>query len=122
MRCLLLNPEFRSDSFWNYRETCHLRGARYPAAPLGLITVAAMLPQDWNIRLFDRNVQDWDPSVLDWADFVLMGGMMPQQPDTVELIHAAKTRGKPWWSAGLTRPTVRIFTLRPTILSSARRK
>src|SRR3989440_5777709 len=94
MRCLLLNPEFRSDSFWNYRETCHLRGARYPAAPLGLITVAAMLPQDWDIRLFDRNVQDWDPSVLDWADFVLIGGMMPQQRDTVELIHEAKTRGK----------------------------
>lgn len=94
MRCLLLNPEFRSDSFWNYRETCHLRGARYPAAPLGLITIAAMLPQDWDIRLFDRNVQDWDPSVLDWADFVLIGGMMPQQRDTVELIHEAKTRGK----------------------------
>ena len=92
IRCLLLNPEFRSDSFWNYRETCHLRGA--PAAPLGLITVAAMLPQDWDIRLFDRNVQDWDPAVLDWADFVLIGGMMPQQRDTLELIHEAKTRGK----------------------------
>lgn len=61
-RCLLLNPEFRSDSFWNYRETCQLRGARYPSAPLGLITVAAMLPQEWDIRLFDGNVKDWDPS------------------------------------------------------------
>ena len=94
MRCLLLNPEFRSDSFWNYRETCHLRGARYPAAPLGLITVAAMLPQDWDIQLFDRNVEDWDSSVLEWADFVLIGGMMPQQRDAMELIHEAKTRGK----------------------------
>ena len=93
-RCLLLNPEFRSDSFWNYRETCQLLGARYPAAPLGLITVAAMLPPEWDIRLFDGNVQDWDPTVLDWADFVLIGGMMPQQRAGVELIHEAKIRGK----------------------------
>jgi hypothetical protein len=43
-RALLVYPEFRSASFWNYTETCQLLDDRYPAAPLGLCTVAAMLP------------------------------------------------------------------------------
>ena len=43
-RVLLIYPRFVSETFWNFAETCELMGARYPAAPLGLITVAAMLP------------------------------------------------------------------------------
>jgi radical SAM superfamily enzyme YgiQ (UPF0313 family) len=93
-RALLIYPEFRSASFWNYRETCKLVDARYPAAPLGLCTVAAMLPPEWEVRLVDRNVDDWDESCLDWADIVLTGGMMPQQRDCFELIHKAREKGK----------------------------
>ncbi|MEO6595895.1 MAG: B12-binding domain-containing radical SAM protein, partial [Planctomycetota bacterium] len=93
-RALLINPEFRSPSFWNYRETCELVDGRYPAAPLGLCTVAAMLPADWEVRLVDRNVDEWDDSVIDWADVVLIGGMMPQQRDAVELITLARSKGK----------------------------
>ena len=48
--CLLISPRFSDFSYWNYREVCELFGARYPAAPLGLITVAALLPQEWTIR------------------------------------------------------------------------
>jgi len=94
MRCLLIYPEFRSASFWNYRETCHLTDAGYPAAPLGLITVAALLPSTWEIRLIDRNVDPWDEDGIDWADIVLTGGMISQQPDCVDLIHTLKMRGK----------------------------
>ena len=43
-RVLMLYPKFVPNSFWNYTEACKLVGAKYPAAPLGLITVAAMLP------------------------------------------------------------------------------
>jgi radical SAM superfamily enzyme YgiQ (UPF0313 family) len=93
-RCLMVYPEFRSASFWNYRETCRLLGARYPAAPLGLVTVAAMLPKDWDVRLVDRNVQTWDDGAWDWADIVLIGGMMPQQRDALWLISEARRRGK----------------------------
>ena len=55
-RALLVYPEFRSASFWNYRETCELVDARYPAAPLGLCTVAALLPPEWEVSLIDRNI------------------------------------------------------------------
>jgi radical SAM superfamily enzyme YgiQ (UPF0313 family) len=93
-KALLVYPEFRSASFWNYRETCKLVDARYPAAPLGLCTIAAMLPADWELRLVDRNVEDWDDSLLDTVDVVLTGGMMPQQRDCVDLIRKARAKGK----------------------------
>jgi hypothetical protein len=90
----LIYPEFRSESFWNYRATCDLVDAKYPAAPLGLITVAALLPQSWQVRLVDCNVEPLDDADLDWAEMVFTGGMMPQQPATLELIDELKKRGK----------------------------
>jgi hypothetical protein len=57
-KALLVFPRFAGTSFWNYRATCDLLGARYPAAPLGLITVAALLPHTWELRLVDRNARE----------------------------------------------------------------
>jgi len=94
LRCLFVNPRFRTASFWNYRATCEGAGARYPAPPLGLITVAALLPQEWEMRLVDCNVHNWKAEMLDWADLVFIGGMMPQQIDGLDLIRQAKQRGK----------------------------
>ncbi len=93
-RALLVHPQFRSASFWNYRDTCELMDAKYPAAPLGLCTVAAMLPGDWELRLVDRNVATLTERDLDWADIVLTGGMLPQQLDCLEVIRNARARGK----------------------------
>jgi radical SAM superfamily enzyme YgiQ (UPF0313 family) len=93
-KALLVYPEFRSASFWNYRETCELVDARYPAAPLGLCTIAAMLPPEWDVRLVDRNVEEWDDSLLDSIDILFTGGMMPQQRDCVDLIRKARAKGK----------------------------
>ena len=45
MKALLLHPEFSPFGFWNYKEVCRLLGAKYPASPLGLITMAALLPR-----------------------------------------------------------------------------
>jgi radical SAM superfamily enzyme YgiQ (UPF0313 family) len=94
MRCLLIQPEFRSKSFWNYRETCKAAGARYPAAPLGLITVAAMLPRTWHLRLIDRNVQSLRESDWEWADIVFVGAMISQQLDALKVVDSARRRGK----------------------------
>jgi radical SAM superfamily enzyme YgiQ (UPF0313 family) len=94
MRCLLISPKFSEYSYWNYREVCELFGARYPAAPLGLITVAALLPQEWEIRLLDLNVEEMDTGLVDWADIVMAGGMIPQQRDLLALIDLCHARGK----------------------------
>ncbi len=94
-RCLLVYPEFTSQSFWNYRATCHLVGAAYPAAPLGLITVAALLPASWQCRLVDRNVGTLTDADLAWADIVFTGGMIPQQRSSLALIERCQAAGKP---------------------------
>src|SRR5438093_7992561 len=94
MRCLLISPRFSEFSYWNYREVCELFGARYPSAPLGLVTVAALLPREWTIRLLDLNVREMDTALLDWADIVMTGGMIPQQRNLLSLIELCHARGK----------------------------
>ena len=91
----MVYPKFIPNSFWNYTEACELVGAKYPAAPLGLITVAAMLPKHWDIRLINRNTEPLTDADLDWADLVMIGGMLNQQPDFVYLIDLAHLHGKP---------------------------
>ncbi|HSB82754.1 MAG TPA: radical SAM protein [Candidatus Methylomirabilis sp.] len=93
-RCLLVSPRFPDLSYWNYREPCELVGARYPSAPLGLATAAALLPQEWTIRLLDLNVRAMDPALLDWADIVMAGGMIPQQRNLLSLIALCHAHGK----------------------------
>ncbi len=57
--------------------------------PLGLLTVAALLPQQWTFRLIDENVEHLLDEHLLWADIVLTGGMLPQQKSMLEFIRRA---------------------------------
>lgn len=91
---LLVYPRFAADTFWNFAATCELFGARYPAPPLGLITVAALLPSSWAVRLVDRNAEELTEDHLEWADLVMTGGMLPQQRDTLEVIDLCHAREK----------------------------
>jgi radical SAM superfamily enzyme YgiQ (UPF0313 family) len=92
---LMIYPRFSAATFWNFSVACELVGARYPAAPLGLITLAATLPQNWDIRLVNRNTEELTETDLDWADLVMTGGMLAQQVDTLELIALCHAHGKP---------------------------
>ena len=94
-RVLLVYPEFVPNSFWNYTNACKLVNAKYPAAPLGLITVAALLPQSWEFKLVNRNTETLDPADIEWADLVMSGGMLNQQPDCLHLIDLCHELGKP---------------------------
>ena len=92
---LLVVPRFHGQSFWNFTAACEIYGARFPAPPLGLITVAALLPPSWQCRLVNRNTEELLDVDLDWADLVMTGGMLPQQPDTLQIIELAHARHKP---------------------------
>lgn len=92
---LMVSPRFTGQSFWNYRETCAVVGARYVAAPLGLITVAALLPKSWPVRLIDRNTSALRDEDLQWADVVMIGGMLSQQPDAKQVIALAHAHHTP---------------------------
>jgi len=92
---LLVFPKFNPNSFWNLRAVCDIWGARFPAPPLGLITLAALLPASWNLRLINRNAEALCEADLAWADLVMTGGMLPQQEDSLVVIALCKSHGKP---------------------------
>ena len=88
-RCLIVQSEFSSFSFWNYTAVCEILGAKYPAAPLGLMTVAALLPQQWEFKLIDANVEPLLNEHFEWADIVCTGGMLSQQCSMISVIDKA---------------------------------
>ena len=94
-KCLLVHPKFSENSFWNYTDVCRIVGAKYPAAPLGLLTVAGLLPRHWKLRLVDENVRPLRDRDLAWADVVLTGGMLPQQKSTLAIVRRVRAAGKP---------------------------
>jgi radical SAM superfamily enzyme YgiQ (UPF0313 family) len=91
----MIAPRFGGWSFWDYRATCELAGAKYPQPPLGLITVAGMLPKNWSVRLVDRNIEEVTPDDFAWADLIMTGGMLPQQRDMLVIIDQAHRSHKP---------------------------
>ncbi len=93
MRVLLIYPRFPK-SFWSFDKTLELAGRKALMPPLGIITVAALLPQDWEFRLVDRNVCTETQADWDWAELILISGMIVQKDDMLQIIRAAKERGK----------------------------
>lgn len=93
MKALLLWPVM-PNSFWSYQETLDLARLRSTNPPLGLITVAALLPTDWEIRFVDRNVRFETDEDWQWCDLVIISAMIIQKKDFRELIHQALSLGK----------------------------
>lgn len=93
MRALLLNPEMPK-SFWTFEQTCELCEAKALIPPLGLLTVAALLPREWEIRLVDLNVRVPSEADWKWAEIVMISGMVVQSEGMMELCRQAKDRGK----------------------------
>ncbi len=92
---LLVFPKFNPKSFWSFEGVLHVVGARCPAPPLGMITVAALFPPEWRARLVDRNAEELTDADLGWADMVMTGGMHAQQADTREIIRLCRARRIP---------------------------
>ena len=95
-KVLMVFPRFNPNSFWSMQAACDVWGAKCPAPPLGMITLAALLPREWNIKLVNRNAEELKTEDIDWADMVMTGGMLPQQKDTLLLIERCQARAGPW--------------------------
>jgi len=93
MRVLCISPLF-PETYWGHERTLRLIGKRSILPPLGLLTVAAMLPRDWEVRLCDMNVRPLDDADLDWSDVVFLSGMLVQRPSMLEVAARARALGK----------------------------
>ncbi|MDP4024410.1 B12-binding domain-containing radical SAM protein [Methylobacterium sp. NEAU 140] len=94
-RVLLVFPRFDANSFWCFKEPAELHGAKYSAPPLGLITLAALLPTAWQLRLVDCNTGELTEDDVRGADLVMTGGMLPQWPSTTAVIALCNRLGVP---------------------------
>ena len=77
MNILLVCPEY-PETFWSFKHALRFISKRAGQPPLGLLTVASLLPADWKKRLVDLNLTKLSSKNLRWADFVFLGGMSVQ--------------------------------------------
>ncbi len=92
MNALLIYPEF-PDTFWSFKYALKLIRKKAASPPLGLLTVAAMLPSDWNMRLVDLNAATLTEDDLAWADCALVSGMTVQRDFARRAISRCKAAG-----------------------------
>jgi radical SAM superfamily enzyme YgiQ (UPF0313 family) len=93
MKVLLIYPIF-PPTFWSYEKILELVNRKVLLPPLGLVTVAAILPQKWDFKLVDRNIRPATEDEWEWADIVIMSAMIVQKQDLLSQIREAKRRGK----------------------------
>ena len=90
---LLVYPEF-PDTFWSFKHALRFVRKQSSSPPLGLLTVAAMLPAEWNLRLVDTNVQALTDADLDWCDCVFISAMAVQRPSAEQIIARCRAAGR----------------------------
>jgi radical SAM superfamily enzyme YgiQ (UPF0313 family) len=94
MKILLVNPKFPK-TFWSFKDALPLEGKKSAFPPLGLLTVSALLPKDWQKRLIDMEVTNkLRLSDIAWADMIFITGMMIQKDAMHEVIAQCKAQGK----------------------------
>jgi radical SAM superfamily enzyme YgiQ (UPF0313 family) len=92
MNALLIFPSF-PDTFWGFSHSLKIIGRKAGSPPLGLLTVAGMLPEDWKLLLVDLNVNELTDGDLAWADVALVSAMVVQRDSAREVISRCKDKG-----------------------------
>ncbi len=92
MNALLIYPEF-PDTFWSFKHALKFIHKKASLPPLGLLTVAAMLPDQWEKRLVDLNTGKLGEKDLNWADYAFISAMVVQRDSTRQVIDQCKTAG-----------------------------
>ena len=85
MNILLISPK-TPDTFWSFKHVLRFVAKKAAFPPLGLLTVAAMLPRDWQLKLVDLNVDRLEDEDLRRADYVLLSAMIVQQESVREIV------------------------------------
>ena len=117
MNILLVYP-CNPDSFWSFKHVLKFVSKKSAFPPLGLLTVAAMLPPAWNLRLADLNVRPLADSDIGWADYVFLSGMIVHKAPAHEIAARCAALGKtvvaggPLFTTGHAEfPEIRHFVL-----------
>ena len=90
---LMIQPK-TPQTFWSHDHTIKALGFKATMPPLGLLTVAAMLPQNFNVKLVDLNIEDLDMRDVDKSDMVFLTGMIVNRESFMEMVHICQKKGK----------------------------
>ncbi len=93
MKLLLISPQ-TPDTFWSFKHVLRFVSKKAAFPPLGLLTVAAMLPRDWPLRVVDLNVARLHDDDLRWADCVMLSAMIVHQESVREIVARCAAFGK----------------------------
>ncbi len=93
MKILFVYPKY-PDTFWSYKHALRFVSKKAAIPPLGLLTVAAMVPDAWEKRLVDLNTSKLSNEQIKWADMVFISAMIVQKPSVQEVISRCKALGK----------------------------
>ena len=93
MRVLFVYPEY-PDTFWSFKYVLKFISKKAAFPPLGLLTIAAMLPEKWQKKLVDLNVASLEDEHFEWADMVFLSAMIVQKKSAQEIINRCRAHGK----------------------------
>jgi radical SAM superfamily enzyme YgiQ (UPF0313 family) len=93
MNILLVSPATPA-TFWSFRHVLRLASRKSTFPPLGLLTVAAMLPADWNLKLVDMDVTALHDADIAWADWVFLSGMIVHTDSCHDVAQRCAAKGK----------------------------
>lgn len=99
MNVLLVSPA-TPDTFWSFKHVLPFVGRKAAFPPLGLLTVAAMLPGDWRLRLVDLNVTTLTDADLDWADYVFVSAMIVHEASVRRIAARCNAKCRPIVAGG----------------------
>jgi radical SAM superfamily enzyme YgiQ (UPF0313 family) len=93
MKILMVYPKF-PDTFWSFSYALRFIGKKAAFPPLGLLTVAALLPESYQKRLVDMNVESLTHAALTWADMVFVSAMAVQRKSCADIISRCNSMGR----------------------------
>jgi len=89
LKILLVSPQY-PDTFWSFKYALRFISKKAAFPPLGLLTVAAMLPNEWQKKLVDMNTTTLTEENIEWADYVFVSAMIVQKESVKEIIARCK--------------------------------
>jgi radical SAM superfamily enzyme YgiQ (UPF0313 family) len=89
MNVLMIYPQY-PDTYWSFKHALKFISKKAAVPPLGLITVSAMLPEGWNKKLVDLNIESLINKDIEWADYVFLSGMYIQKDSVNEILTRCK--------------------------------
>ncbi|MBN1152838.1 MAG: cobalamin B12-binding domain-containing protein, partial [Dehalococcoidia bacterium] len=109
MNVLLVYPQI-PETFWSFKHALRFVSRKASFPPLGLLTVAAMLPHEWNKKLVDVNTTSLTDEDIRWADMTFISAMVVQQDSARQVIDRCKALGSLVVAGGpLFRPGYETF-------------